>query len=77
MTSDLKLLSSIIGLNGCSSSFPGIYCKIKKAQMKLKVVESYATAGSEVADRMGPRTMEEQIQLAHTPLRLSDSHHTA
>ena len=72
---DLKFLSSIIGLNGCSSSFPCIYCKIKKALMQLKASERYGTGES--VDRMGPRTLEEQIQLAHTPPGLSDSHHTA
>jgi hypothetical protein len=44
--------------------------------MQLKDSERYATVGSEVTDRMGPRTLEEQIQLAHTPPGLSDSHHT-
>jgi hypothetical protein len=45
--------------------------------MQLKDAERYATAGSGVADRMGPRTLEEQIQFAHTPPGLRDSHHTA
>jgi hypothetical protein len=76
VTGDLKLLSGIIGLNGCFRSFPCIYCKIKNAVMQLKAFERYATVGSEVADRMGPGTLKEQIQLAHTPPGLSDSHHT-
>jgi hypothetical protein len=45
--------------------------------MELKACERYATMGSEVLDCIGPRTLEEQIQLAHTPPGLSDSHHTA
>jgi hypothetical protein len=73
----MKFLIIAIGLNGCSSSFPCIYRKIKKALMQLKASQRYATAGSEVANRMGLKTLEEQIQLAYTPPGLSDSHHAA
>jgi hypothetical protein len=57
---------------------PSLACtKVKKALMQLKASERYATTGLEVADRMGPKTLEEQIQLAHRPPGLIDSHHTA
>jgi hypothetical protein len=64
---DLKFLSGIIGLNGCSSAHPCIYCKVKKALLHLKVSERFETGRTHSVDKMAPRTLEEQIQLAHTP----------
>ena len=67
LTGDLKFLNSILGLNGCSSSFPCIYCKVLRALLHLKTSERYETVGSQTVDHMEPRTLAEQIQLAHTP----------
>jgi hypothetical protein len=45
MTGDLKFLNIILGLNGCSSSFPCINCKVLRALLHLKSAERSETVG--------------------------------
>jgi hypothetical protein len=74
MKGELKFLNNILGLNGFSSSFPFIYCKVLRALLHLKSSERYEIVGSQTEDHMEPRTLAEQIQLAHTPSRQSTDH---
>jgi hypothetical protein len=64
MTSDLKFLKNIVGINGCSSSFPCTYRKKIKALLQLRSSERYETVGSETVDHMEPKILAKQIQLA-------------
>jgi hypothetical protein len=48
-----------------------------KALLHLKSSERYETVGSETVDHMEPRTLAEQIQLAHTPLEQSTDQQTS
>jgi hypothetical protein len=56
---DMKFLNSILGLCGCSSTWPCIYCYCSKDQLHLTAAEWEALGGLQL------RFYAEQLQLAH------------
>jgi hypothetical protein len=77
LTCDLNFLNNILGLNGCSSTFACIYCKVLRAPQHSKSSERYETVGPHTLDHMEPRTLAVQIQLAHTPSGQSTDQHNS
>jgi hypothetical protein len=59
---DMKFMSSMMGLCGCSSTFPCIHCNCTSSDLALSAAAWAAKDGIKL------RTYETQLQLAHTLL---------
>eukprot|EP00873_Tetraselmis_striata_P011674 jgi/Tetstr1/431938/TSEL_021426.t1 len=78
---DLKFLNSILGLNGCSSTFPCIYCEVNKNNLHLFASQRYRTftndlGEEETEDLMHDRDSSRMRDNAHArPLEEGEEYH--
>lgn len=67
---DMKFLNSLMGLNGCASTYPCIYCKVHSSRMHLLLSQrrTTSTVDGSVTDLMPPRTIDEGVEHGMWPI---------